>query len=388
MGEVVKKNQSWAVEIEATQGVYAPPAAASSFVQTMTEGSEMSRSKELLERDVYTFSIGKTAPRTGQFSVSGSMAVEARAHSTQGSAPEYDALLRSALGARRQLLAEVATGVGNTATILQVEDANLSFAYGDIILIKAPGAFHVSPVKAVTETTVELFIPAAAPLPDNVVIAKHTTYCVADAGHPSLSVSRYLEGAVIQKGIGCKVTSLALEGFTTGQMPSFNFGFEGLNFDQVLGAPPFAPAYDSQVPPIILAARMYMDALAVDVNEMSFSLENVLGFKTSVSAENGRVSSRPTERTITGSINPYMDSESNATFLKFKQNTPFSLFGYAKLPTATAGEFGGIIAVFMPNNMITELAEGDQDGIMQDSITFSANRGNTGTIPEIFIGII
>lgn len=388
MGEVVRKNQSWAVEIEATQGVYAPPALASSFVQTKTDGSEMSRSKEQLERDVFTSSIGKTAPRTGQFSVSGSMAVEARAHSTQGAAPEYDALLRSALGARRQLAAEIVTGVGNTASVLQVEDADQKLAFGDIILIKAAGAFHVSPVKSVTETTVELLIPAAAAFADNVVIAKHTTYCVADAGHPSFSVSRYLEGAVLQKGIGCKVTSLALENFATGQMAAFNFGFEGLDFDQILQAPPFAPAYDSQVPPIILDARVYMDDGAVDVNDLSFSLENTLGFKTSVTAKNGRISSRPTERNITGSFNPYMDSASNATFLKYKQNTPFSLFGFAKLPSETPGEFGGIVAVYMPNCLITELAESDQDGIMQDAITFSANRGNTGTTPEIFIGII
>lgn len=296
--------------------------------------------------------------------------------------------MRSALGGRRQLTAEIVTGVGNTASVLKVTDADDSFAFGDIVLIKEAGAFHVSPVKTASATELELLIPAAAPFSDNVVIAKHTTYVCADSGHPSLSISRYLEDAIVQKGIGCKVTSVALENLSTGGLANFNFGFEGLNFDQKIEAIPFAPNYDSQVPPIILAAQAFMDGAGLDVNELSFSLENTLGYKSSIRAENGRISSRATNRTISGAFNPYMDSTSNANFLKFKNNTPFSLFAYAKLPSTVAGEFSGIVAVYMPNCLITELGESDNDGIMQDNITFSANRGNSGNIPEIFIGVI
>ncbi|MNL69002.1 hypothetical protein D3C87_1938060 [compost metagenome] len=83
-----------------------------------------------------------------------------------------------------------------------------------------------------------------------------------------------------------------------------------------------------------------------------------------------------------------MDSASNATFDRFKNNTPFSLFAYAKLPSANAGEFGGIVAVYMPNCLITDLGESDQDGIMQDNISFSANRGNSGNVTELFVAFI
>lgn len=387
MSEVVKKNQAWAVEIETTAGVYEAPTAATSFVQTLQDGAEMSRSKETIERNIFTKSIGKVSPRTGMFSVSGAMPVEARAHSVQGSAPEYDALLRSAFGGRRQQTVEHTTGVDNTTAILKLTDADDFFAAGDIILVKEPGKFHVSPVKTVSATEIELLIPAATDFSDGVVIAKHTTYIVADSGHPSLSISRYLEDAIAQKAVGCKVTSMALEGFTTGQLASFNFGFEGLNFDQSLTAIPFTPNYDAQVPPIILAAKAFMDGVEVDINELTVSLENTLGYKTSISAENGRKSSRATERVVSGTLNPYMASDSISNFTKFKTNTPFSIFAYAKIPTANAGEFGGIVAVYMPNCLITDLGESDQDGIMQDSISFSANRGS-GTIPEIYLGII
>lgn len=388
MSDVVKKNQAWAVVIEDTEGVYKAPTAGSDFVQTLTEGSEMSRSKQLLERNVFTDSIGQTAPRTGMFEVSGALAVEAKSAQVEGEEPQCDALMRSALGARRQLAAPVTTGAGNTSSVLNITDANLSFAVGDIVLVKEADNFHVSPVSAVSSSSITLLIPASGAFSDAVVVAKHTTYVCADSGHPSLSVSRYLEGAILQAGIGCKVSSLALENFSTGAIPTFKMGFEGLTFDSSLTAIPATPAYDSNLPPIMLAGKVYMDGSEIDVNELSFSLENTLGFKTSIAAENGKVSSRATERTITGSFNPYMRDDSLANFNKFKNNTPFSIFAYAKLPTETDGEFGGIVAVYMPNCLITELSESDNDGLMQDNITFSANRGVAGDKPEIYITFI
>lgn len=389
MALMVKKNQAWAVEIEGTEGTYVAPTAANKFVQTLADGSELSRSKELLERAIFTSSIGQTAPRTGMFTAGGTLPVEARAAKVEGEAPEFDALMRAALGARRQIAATHAIEAGPTASILPITNADTIYEVHDIIMVKEPGKFHVSPVKAATAAHVELEIPMPEVPTVGTVIAKVTNYKVADSGHPSLSVSRYLENAVLQKAVGCKVTTMTLEGFATGQLPSFKFGFEGLNFDSVIEAPPFTPAYSDQVPPIILGGKVYQDGVEIDINELTLSVENTLAFKTSIAAENGRVSSRVTERKNTGSINPFQDSASLSNFLKFKQNVPFSLFAYAMLPsTTTPGEFSGVVAVWMPNCLITELAEADQDGLLQDAITYSANRGNSGNIPELTIAFI
>lgn len=388
MSDVVKKNQAWAVKVETTEGVYQAPTLGTDFVQTMQDGSEMSRSKQLLERNIFTSSVGQTSPRTGQFEVSGALNVEAKAAQAEGDAPEFDALMRSALGSRRQLASPVTSGTGHTTSQINITDADESFAVGDIVLIKEDDAFHVSPISTVTSSAITLLIPAASPFSNAVVVAKHTTYGVADAGHPALSVSRYLEDSILQAAIGCKVSSLALENFSTGSIPNFKFGFDGLNFDSSLTAMPAEPSYDSNLPPIMLAGKVYLDGAEIDVNDLSFTIENTLGFKTAIGAENGRVASRVTERSITGSFNPYMQSDSMANYNKFKNNTAFSIFAYAKLPTETDGEFGGIVAVYMPNCLITELSESDQDGIMQDNITFSANRGVSGSIPEIYIAFI
>lgn len=395
MGDTVKKNTAYAVKVESTEGTYVAPASASDYLQVLTDGAELNPSKELLERNIFTSSIGKTSPRVGQKQVSGSLPVEARAHSTEGAAPEYDALMRSALGSKRTISTTTTTkATGNTATVLQIEDADISkFAVGDIIMVKMAGAYHVSPITAVDTSagSANITLLVAHPsgdIDDSAVISKSTTYIVADSGHPSLSISKYVENAIREKATGCKVTSMALEGFATGQLPSFNFGFEGLDYDREVSAIPHTPSYDTGLPPIMLDGRMYMDGTALDINELTVSLENTLGFKTSISEPNGRASSRATDRVITGSIDPYKPDDSVANYTKYDANTAFSLFAYGKVPTGTAGEFGQVVAIYMPNCVITELTEADQEGLLKDAITFSANRGTAGTTPEIYIAFI
>jgi hypothetical protein len=394
LGIGVKRNTALGVEIEVTEGTYVAPSGASKFIQTLADGLEVSGSKELLERNIFTASIGKTAPRTGQFQVTGTIPVEARANSTAGSAPEYNALMKSAMGTSRSIATTTTTKTGNTGSVLQIQDADISkFAVGDIILVKESGAYHVSPITAVDSTggAANITLLAAKPsgsFSNSVVIEKSTIYNVADSGHPSLSISKYIDGTILEQAVGCKVNSMSLENFATGQIPTFKFGFEGLNFDRSVTSIPFTPSYDSALPPIVLDGRVYMDGALYDVNEVKVDLQNTLGFQTSINASNGRISSRATERKISGSFNPYKSNTDVANFTKYKANTAFSLFAYAKVPTSTTGQFNQIVAIYMPNCLITDLAEADKDGLLQDGITFSANRGNSGTTPEIYIAFI
>lgn len=392
MSIAVKRNTSYAVEIENTEGTYLAPAAATSFVQTLDSGADLAPAKQLLARKIFTSSIGETAPRTGEFQVTGVIPVEARAFSTEGHAPEYDKLMRSAMGTYHQITSTTTTKTGNTTTVLQIQDADISkFQKGDIVMVKKAAGFHVSPITAVDVTggAANITLLAAHPvsIPDNCVISKSTTYNVADSGHPALSISKYNESAVLEQAVGCKVKDLSLDNFATGQLPSFKFSIEGLNFGRSLTAPPYTPAYDTGLPPIVLDGRIYMDGAAFDVNKLTFSLSNSIAFQTSIAAANGRVSSRVTSRSIKGTFDPYKLSDSISNYTKYAANTAFSLFAYAKVPTVT-GEFGQVVAVYMPNCIITDIGEGDQNGLLQDNITFSANRGSAGTTPEIYIAFI
>lgn len=392
MAIAVKDNTVIAVEIEDTEGTYKAPTSSSSYVQTLSDGTELTGAKETLERNIFNGSIGKTTPLTGTRTVSGSLPVETRASSVEGEAPEYDALMQSALGSRKQG-ASSTSATGHTASRIEIEDADISkYSVGDIVLIKESGAFHVSPISLVDSSigaaAIELLVPASGAFSDNVEVAAFTTYVTANSGHPSLSISKYIENAVLEQGTGCRVTSVALENFTTGQLANWNFGFEGLDFDRSITANPFTPAYDSSQPPIILEACLYQDGVRVDVNELSFSLENSLGFVTSTCSSNGRISGRATERNVSGTFNPYKSDDDISQFEKFKSNESYSLFAFAKVPTGTANEYGQVVAVYIPSCITTELGESDADLLLQEDISFTAGRGPNGTDEEIYICFI
>ena len=390
----VKDNTSYAVEIESTEGTYVAPQSSNSFVQVLKDGAEMTRSQEQLARDVFTGSIGKTQSRLGTKSVSGAMPVELRSGEAEGSAPEADKLYTSGLGSKKTR-ASVTTGVGNTATVLQIDDADISgFSVYDVVLVKEAGAYQMSWVSAVDTTLGAANITLgqaldAAPA-DNVEIAATTQYSTADSGHPSLSISKYIEQSKDETAAGCKVTSMSLDNFQTGSIPSINFGFEGLSFDSSLTAPPFSPDYDDTLPPIALRACVFQDGNKIAVNSLNFSLSNTLGFVTSTCSENGRISSRVTAREISGSFTPYKSDDELVQFNKFKCNEKYNLFAYAFNPTLDAncdytGEFTNGVAILFTNCVTLELGETDQDGLLQEEVSFEATRGPSGTDEEMKI---
>jgi hypothetical protein len=398
MALTVKENTKVAVEIESTEGVYVAPTGANSFIQTLTDGTELTPAKELLERNVFNGSIGKSTPRTGMKSVTAAMPVEMRAGETEGSAPEMNPLLLSALGQTRSNASAFNSSTGHTTTQININDADIGkVKIGDIVVIKEPTAYHVSPVVAVSETLgsasfTMLRAMSAAPS-NNVQISAFKTYYTGDSGHPSLSISKYIQDAVLEKAIGCRVTSVSLEGFETGQLANLNFSLDGMSFDRVLQAPGFTPSYDASLPPIILNACVYQDNQDLPVNSFSLSLENTLGFQTSTCSSNGRIGSRVTSRSITGSINPYKQDNSLTQFNHFKCGTEFSLFAFAYIPELDVncnpnGEFGQVVAFYLPKCIITEISESDQDGLLVEEISWQASRGANGQTEELYIGFI
>jgi len=395
MSDTVKQNIKIGIMIEPSEGVYTAPAASTNYVAPLADGTELTPAKELLDRNILTNSIGRVTPRTGTRSVSGSVPVEARAQGTAGSEPQYGPLLKAALGNSRQNTTVITTkATGNTASVLQINDSDISkLSVGDCILVKQAGAFHVSPITAKTTTsgsaTVTLLVPhPSGDCADSVQIEKHTTYMTANSGHPTLSISKYIEDARLEYAAGCRVKNMSLNNFSTGQLADFKFQFEGLSFGQSLTAPPNTPSYDTALPPIVLNATVYMDGTALEVNEVAFSVENTLGFKTSTGSSNGKIKSRITKRTVSGSFNPYKQSDSIANFSKFNNNTEFSIFGYMANPTATPGEFDGIVAFYLPKCIISEISESDKDGLLQEGITFQASRGSDSASEELYISII
>lgn len=383
MSYSIKKNHKIAIKEEVTEGTYQAPTVASDFIQAQEDGIEMNGSKDTLEINVIGQGLSKAAPRVGLESATGSLGVYLKAASNAGESPEYGLMVESLLGSKRSSTA-ITSGIGNTSSVISVADTS-ALNVGDIVVVKEAGDYHTSPISEIAEdTSITLLVAADAAFSDNVEIEAFTTYVPADENHPSYSVSKWVENEVLEKAVGCKTTSLSVESFSTGQIASLKMGFEGANFSRSLSSNTITPSYDSSETPIILDACIYQDGNMIKVNDFALSVENSLGWVKDTC--NGKVSSRVTDRTISGTINPYKRSDDVSNFTKFDSNTPFSLFITCHNPTGTDGEYGESVSFYLPQCVITELAEGDIDGVLTDQISFSAT-SEDGSTKELYISM-
>lgn len=395
----IKKNTKVAIVEETTEGTEKAYTSGAAFLAVLADGVSLEPSRDLLDRNILNSSIGRSTPRNGMRSVSVTIPVEAKAHQTAGSAPEYGGLVEGALGATRNLTGAVTSKAsGNTTQVLAIEDADISkFAVGDVVKVLESGAHFVAAIQSRVTTggaaTITLSRAAGSTFSNSVQVEKFTTYYPANDGHPSFTVHKSVEATTSQSGrqekaIGCKVTSMSLSNFSTGQIPEFSFSLEGTDYNFVLGTDGYAATYDTSLPPIALSACLYVDGAQVDVNDFEFTVDNSLGFITSTCSENGKIASRITERQVTGSFNPYKLSDDIDFYTMFEDGTEFELFVYAANPAATAGEKQEVVGFYFPNCLITAYTEGDQDGNLQEQISFSATRGSDGSEAEVYIGFV
>lgn len=392
---VAKNNSVIAAVEESTEGTQADPASATDgYIQPLKDGFELTPTRENIERTILTNSVGVVQPRSGTKASNGSLPVEYRASGTEGGDVDYAILLESALGAKRNSSGRVTTkAAGNTAQVLQIEDADIGeFAVGDIVVVLEAGAHFHSPITAVDTTggaaNITLLRTATAPFSASVQIAIFQSYLTANSGHPSFSTHFWYGNEKRLVALGSKINSMSLESFETGQVASLNFGIDALTYaDMDDAAAPHTPTYDTGLPPVILNACLFQDGTQLDVNQFGVTLSNTLGFISSTCSSNGRTNSRVTERTLTGSFNPYMDDTSTDQFDKFNLNTSYSIFVSAYTPSTTAGEFelGSVVGLYLPNVVTTEFAQGDLDGILTDEVTYQATRGSAGDEEEIYI---
>lgn len=400
MNFTIKKNTKVAVMAEASEGVEQAIASGADYLQTLEDGFSLETTREQLDRAVLIGSIGRLKPLLGMRSATVSLSCEAKGPEIAGDEPEYGLLVEGALGDKHVLSSQVTTkSSGNTASSLKIEDADIAdFRVGQIIKVLQSGAHHHCAITAVDATLGAAAItvtPArtAGNFANSVVIEKGVTYCPANSDHQSFTVVRDIESSLTvagkhEKATGCKVASMALSGFETGGLAQFDFSLEGMGYDVTIDTDDYAPEYDGALPFVALKACVYVNGVQVDVNSFSVNLTNTLAGLMSTCSENGKFAQRVSAREVSGEIDPYKTSDSTTVFDRFDSGTEFSLFVHASNPGASAGTTKQSVCFYLPKCMITSLAEGDQDGNLQDTISFVSTRGADGETDELFIGFM
>lgn len=392
MGFVVKGKSSVYLTEEVTEGVYVAPVAADA-VEVLEDGVGFEFTRDEIERNLTSATIEIEASRLGLKQVSGSVPVEFKAGSSEGAKPRERVLFKSLLGGERQVTTVSTTKTGNTSTVLQIQDADISkYKKHDIVVVKQAGAYEARPISAIDTTlgfaTITFNIPLIGAPSDNVVVSKTTVYHHKDSA-PTFSATHYIGGAIKETVTGSRAISASLESWEGGSVSSFNFAIEALDLDQVDEVVPLilAPSFTGEaLPPVLLGACVWINGIKVKYNTLSLNLENTKAEILSACSESGKIGSRFTQFVASGEIAPYMDDDNVDRFNAFNNNDNISVFGYASNPTNTAGEFEQVIAFWFPQAKITAMPNGDQDGIMTNQIAFKGFK-DAGE-DTVFLGFI
>lgn len=353
---------------------------ATDYVEVLSEGLELNKTREELTRDLLGGSVETEASRVGIAEVTGSIPVEYKASATEGDAPQsMDVLLKSILGGKRQITADqTSDDLTHTSTIIYFADTS-AFSVGDIVLVKESGAYECRPIASIQEdTSITLAFALDNGAPSNeVVVAQVTTYFHDTNSSVTFSAEHNLgNDAIQQKARGLRCTSMSVENWTVGQIPTVNFGIQGLGLDRVDANASASPNFTADgTPPVMLEACVWLAGTKTSYTELTLNIENTVNYIQDACDEDGRIGSRITQQVVTASFNPYMDDSSlTADWDKFNDNDDVSLFGYAFNPTASAGEFSEVIAFWIPQAKIIATPVADNDGIIANQIELKAHR--------------
>jgi hypothetical protein len=384
---VVKGRSSVLLKEEATEGAYQEPTSALDAVEVLEEFSGFEFTRETIERSVLSDTVESEAPRAGLPSVSGSLPTEFKASAIEGHAPRADVLYKSLLGGKRQVADAITSGEEHSTTVINLDPADaLKIKAGDSVLVKIPGNHQVRPVKSVGLSSITLDVALPVAPDDGVEIAPLTTYFF-QSNDTAFSVSAELGGEILEKAIGCKAEAGEISNWSTGQIPQISFQLKALELQKEVSDLEITPDFSGEPqPPVALDACAFINGEKVDYNEFSLSMQNTLNELMSACSPQGKIATRNTNFLVTGTINPYMETDSVDRFNKFNQSQSVSLFLYIANPSGVEGELKNISAIYLPQVILTSVTNGDQDGVLTDELEFQAFKKNgNDTIYMTFI---
>jgi hypothetical protein len=381
MNFVIKGKSSIFVKEEVTEGTYVAPTSASEAIEVLDDFAGFEFTKESIERNVLKATVESVSPRSGIPNASGAIPTEFKAAAVEGAAPRSDLLYKSLLGGKRQVASEITLLSGSTTTVLKLDDADINkIKKGDSLHIKIAGAHCIRPVASVSNVlgnvTVTLAIPAPSAPAAGVKVAPLTTYFYEE-NNSSVSVTAEMGGEISEQFAGGKVESAEISNWTTGQIPQISFSMKGLSLNKVDSVSGLIPDFSSEPqPPVALEACAYIDGEEVDYVEFALTIGNTLVDILSPCAAQGKIGNRNTNFLVSGSINPYMKTDSVDRFAKYNDGTPVSLFIHISNPGSAAGEIKNSSAIWLPQVSLTAIANGDQDGVLTDDLEFQAYVGS------------
>lgn len=268
MAEVIRTSRIAVVE-ESTAGTPVAPTSGSQYLGVQ-DGFEFAPEFETLENAELSPSVGTKAPILGIEQPTASLSHYIRHSGVEATAPNYDQLIKSLLGAKVAAAAEVNTDTGSTAgtssaaAVLELVSGT-NAERGKAYLIKDPtNGYNIRNAQSVATDAVTLGFNLAAAPAAGVPTGRSILYKPADT-LPSNSLWGFISnGGAIELLSGARVSEGSIEA-NTGELlnGSFSFAATGYYFDPILITATDTKLDFNETGPTLRAAtipaRMYKD---------------------------------------------------------------------------------------------------------------------------------
>lgn len=231
MASISTRASVLAVLEESTEGTPVAPSATGDYVALQDDFS-MAPEFETLENAELRNSIGASKPILGLENPTVSFSHYLRHSGVEGTAPEFNLLLKAAFGAEDVEGTEYDIAATGTTSVLNVgggEGAN--FRRGQALLIKdGTNGYAIRPVHSIATDALTLGFNLTTAPATGVNLGKAVTYYPTNSAHPSLSLWHYLgNGGAVQLMSGGRVVSTDIT-IEAGQLINASYSLEGTAF--------------------------------------------------------------------------------------------------------------------------------------------------------------
>lgn len=213
MAKIQLRSSVLAVKVESSEGVAAEPASGSDVVATQADFS-ITPAFSSLKNDELRSSIGSSKPIQGIENPTASLSHYVRASGVEGQAPNYDAFLQSAFGAKTTVATERSTAASSTTSDIKVGSGiGANFERGLPVMVKdATNGYSIRCIHSVSgDDLTPSFALAAAPA-SGVKLGKGILYKPVSVGHPTLTIKHYMgNGGGVQLLTGVRVSGVDID---------------------------------------------------------------------------------------------------------------------------------------------------------------------------------
>ena len=233
------RSSVFAAKEEVTEGTLIFPASGSDFI-ALRDGFSMSSSVETVDSDELVNDIGMSKGFTSKETPSGSLPKYFKHSGTEGVAPDYEVLLKSAMGTQVAAPTERDTVAGSTAgtstarSSINVDTGEgAGLTRGQAIMIKdGVNGYSIRNIQEISTDALKLNFNIANAPASGVNLGRPILFAPSADGHPTFSAHLWQASsgsAYLQSMAGCRTTSVSME-FPANELASISFDYEGIKY--------------------------------------------------------------------------------------------------------------------------------------------------------------